>query len=407
MSLRPRTVLTIEGWCYLVGAVFFIGGAVVRSINLLVALSAMMLATVIINWRWVAATMRRFDVRRQLPQTINAGDPLTIEIEVANQHSRRPAWVLSIADRIERIGGEKDTPVRHPRVLVNHIPARDTRRTTYRAVLTRRGRYRLGPLEVSTRFPFGLVRSIVDVERIGQLLVFPRTGRLTERWTALERDGDTARRAQLQKQQPLEGDFHSLRDWRAGDARRTIHWRTSARRGQLMVRQFEQQRKHDLVLIVDLWQSESPTAEQQDAIELAVSFAATVIAEVCRHGSGRLTAGIGGREPVWRQGYPSSRLLAEMLEQLAIAEATPAQRLPDLLKVAGDEITYRDQIVLVSTHDVNLSEAARAAGLTDERGRSAWLGRTLVLNAGSDQLFEYFRPDEITAASPQAAIRVQ
>jgi len=397
MSLRPRTILTIEGWCYLIGAAFFIGGAVVRTINLLLALAAMMLATVVINWRWVAATMRRFDIRRQLPQTITAGDPLTIEIEVTNQHSRGAAWVLSIGDRIERLGGEKGAAPWRPRVLVNHVPARETRRTSYRALLTRRGRYRLGPLEVSTRFPFGLVRSTAEVERIDHLLVFPRRGRLTERWTALERDGDTARRAQFQKQQPLEGDFHSLRDWRAGDARRTIHWRTSARRAQLMVRQFEQQRRHDLVLMVDLWQSESPTAEQQEAIELAISFAATVIAEACRHGSGTLTAGIGGREPVWRRGHTSPRLLNELLEQLAIAEGSPAQRLPDLLAVAVGEISHRDQVVLVGTRDVNLIEASRAAGLPDDRRRTAWFSRTLVLNAASDQLFEYFQPDEAVA----------
>ncbi|MBI3466393.1 MAG: DUF58 domain-containing protein, partial [Planctomycetes bacterium] len=239
----------------------------------------------------------------------------------------------------------------------------------------------------------------VEVDRIDHLLVFPRTGRLTDRWMSLERNGDTARRAQFQKQQPLEGDFHSLRDWRAGDARRTIHWRTSARRAQLMVRQFEQQRRHDLVLMLDLWQSESPTPEQQEATELAVSFAATVIAEACRHGSGTLTAGVGGREPVWRRGHTSPRLLGDLLEQLAIAEASPAQRLPDLLAVAAEEISHRDHVVLISTHDVNVSEAARTAGLVDDGRRSAWLGRMLLVNAASDQLFDYFRPDEVAGAA--------
>jgi uncharacterized protein (DUF58 family) len=359
----------------------------------------MMLATVIINWRWVASTMRRFEIRRQLPKNITAGDPLTVEIEVDNLHSRRAAWVMSIGDRIERIGGDKSASAWRPRVLVNHVPARDTRRTSYRALLTRRGRYRLGPLEVSTRFPFGLVRSTVDVDRIDQLIVFPRMGRLTERWSALERDGDTARRAQFQKQQPLEGDFHSLRDWRAGDARRTIHWRTSARRAQLMVRQFEQQRRHDLVLMLDLWQSASPTDEEQESVELAVSFAATVIAEACKHGSGTLTAGIGGREPIWRRGHTSIRLLTDLLEQLAVAEASPAPRLPDLLAAAADEIKPRDHVVLISTHDCNLTEAARAAGLSDDRRRYGWVNRMLVLNSAHDQLFDYYRPDETALAA--------
>jgi hypothetical protein len=73
--------------------------------------------------------------------------------------------------------------------------------------------------------------------------------------------------------------------------------------------------------------------------------------------------------------------------------------LADLLTAAADEITHRDQVVLISTHDVNLSEAARTAGLVDEGRRSAWLGRLLVVNAAGDQVFDYFRPDENVGAT--------
>ena len=51
-----------------------------------------------------------------------------------------------------------------------------------------------------------------------------------------------------------------------------------------MVRQFDRQRNRDLAVLIELWQPEVPTAEQLENVELAVSFAATLVAEACRTG---------------------------------------------------------------------------------------------------------------------------
>ena len=73
------------------------------------------------------------------------------------------------------------------------------------------------------------------------------------------------------------GDFFGVREWQAGDSVRWIHWRGTARHGQLMVRQFEKHRRRDIVLLLDLWQPSQPDEEHLENVELAVCFAAMVV----------------------------------------------------------------------------------------------------------------------------------
>src|SRR6185295_12154455 len=100
-------------------------------------------------------------------------------------------------------------------------------------------------------------------------------GRLTHEWTKVMRE-NAAGSQPVRRRGLLEADFYGLRDWRAGDSRHWIHWRTSARRGALVVRQFEQRRSEDLALLVDLWQPGDANEQQMNDVETAVAFVATV-----------------------------------------------------------------------------------------------------------------------------------
>lgn len=96
----------------------------------------------------------------------------------------------------------------------------------------------------------------------------------------------------------LEADFYGLRDWRPGDSRRWIHWRTSARRGSLVVRQFEQRRSQDLALLVDLWQPTQPSEAELAHVETAVSFVATLLADACQQSGRQLMIQIAAAAPL-------------------------------------------------------------------------------------------------------------
>src|SRR5438270_677996 len=134
---------------------------------------------------------------------------------------------------------------------------------------------------------------------------------------------------------------------------RWIHWRTSARRGELMVKEFEQQNEQDLAILVDPWLPRTKAAaEQREAVEQAISFAATICLETCRHQGRRLVLGWTGPAPGARHGPASVKLLHELLEQLAILRPASEGRLAELLDVLPPVVVREAVLIVISTRPV-------------------------------------------------------
>ena len=220
-NLRIPT-LTFEGLCFVAMLGFLMAGTLVRQINLLLALFALLAGLPLMNWWLVRSTLRRLEVRRRMPRTVAAGDLLMVEIEITNPRGRLGSWAVRAGDRLVRQDAlDLGTPI-VARTLFSYIPPRQSVVQSYRGRITRRGRYRCGPLRLSTRFPFGLVRGEVTVEQPQSLLVFPRLGQLTRRWERLRKSADLGTSNVERRQGLVEGDFYGLRDWRSGDSRRWI-----------------------------------------------------------------------------------------------------------------------------------------------------------------------------------------
>ena len=117
-------------------------------------------------------------------------------------------------------------------------------------------------MRLSTRFPFGLFRYSMNCGTSATLTVLPRLGRLTQSWNALRHES-FAGNDRREHRPGIDGDFYGLRPWQRGDSRRWIHWRTSARAGGVMVRQFEQPHSRDAAIVLDLWQPAAPDASRR------------------------------------------------------------------------------------------------------------------------------------------------
>ena len=136
-----------------------------------------------------------------------------------------------------------------------------------------------GPAESVRGDQIGLLRRALKWAEPKDLFVHPRTVRLVPSAAGLVRDleGQVSRKI-------TNNDiaFHALRPYVPGDDRRYVHWRTSARIGQLMVRQFEETRRSQLTMIHatrgDLYASE-------EEFELAISVTASIAAQVIRDGT--------------------------------------------------------------------------------------------------------------------------
>src|SRR5436305_9628133 len=98
----------------------------------------------------------------------------------------------------------------------------------------------------------------------------------------MHRESTQTKRGRRHDRSAQQQEYHGLRDYRAGDSPRWIHWRTSARVGKPMIKEFEQQSEQDLAILLDPWLPRSKvTAEQRATLELMIRFAATVCLETC------------------------------------------------------------------------------------------------------------------------------
>src|SRR5687767_9194933 len=154
----PR--LTREGWYFLGVLLFVIGGAVAQELNLLLMLSGMMLGPLIFHARVVSLTLRRLRLNRRVPRRVCAGEPLHVRIGVINPRRRLSAWLLNVQDQLKYVSNTngKTQPATKVDVIVPRVAPGTEFWVSYRAHLTRRGRYSFGPLTISTKFPLGLLQ---------------------------------------------------------------------------------------------------------------------------------------------------------------------------------------------------------------------------------------------------------
>lgn len=400
--MKRRTTICREGWYYLLVFAFVVTGSILRDINLLLVVAGMMFFPFLLNWRAVVAALRGVTVRRRLPSAIAAGETAVVEIELQKSILRwgsRAAWAVHVQETVHQETGHPGTAERQVAAPSDHgqtmtalcwrITPDERQRLTFRARFHRRGCYAFGPTQLSTRFPLGLVQRTVHVATSDRMIVYPQRGRLTRNWMRLHQVAQEGVGANRSQPGILEGDFHGLRDWRSGDSRRRIHWRTSARRGSLVVRQFEQRQNQDLALLIDLWKPSRPEADDEEAVERAIRFAATVVHDLCHGGNGKVMLGTSGQEIQFSEGPASPGLLHEMLEQLALAEATDQDHRATLVDRAMERLRPGMTLLLVSPR----SSRDPLDLLSNDAHRRRVTGRAITLEvntSGSDGLSDYF-----------------
>jgi uncharacterized protein (DUF58 family) len=306
----PRSFrVSREGTLWLLLSAGMLAISLVKTINLLALLSCIMLAlwawNVVLAWR----SLRRLRGQRWIGGPIFAGTPVSVTLELINPER----WFLS-ALRLEDGHGETGMAW-----LLPQLGAGELRRLAHPVTLTTRGRQRWGALRVSTGYPFGLVRWLRTLAPEEEVIVLPQLGHLHRgrlRRCLPPTGLSTERDAQQGRRHPTaQSEFHGLRAFRSGDSPRWIHWRTSARCGELMVREFEDVPNENLVVVLDLARANVA------AREAAISLTATVCWEWCRQKGDHLTLALTRPEPVVHDGITSVEHAERLLEHLALLDA--------------------------------------------------------------------------------------
>lgn len=379
---RDRFVFPAEGLVYVGIMMAVFAGAMIGRSNPLMLVFSLMAGPLVVNG-WVTKTLLyRVTPVRRVPARLMAGEPASVEITLTNGKHWLSAWLLIAVDRIASEQEELQ-----PRAVFPRVPPGQQTTSHYRIRLARRGVHRLGPLQVNTRFPLGLVERGLHFDLPDRILVYPRLGRMTSGWKSRLREALELSQQQAAHSGSFNDEFHKLRDYRRGDDQRAIHWKTSARQNELMVREFRQNRDQDLVLLLDAWTPPAPTPEDQLAVEQAVSLAASIAADQCRHGreSVPFFVAAGLHETFTWGGTQGSHRLETLLDHLALLEPSAQQPLDERLELCRGQLRHSQRLLIVTSRssDVRPLVESWVAERPVERGR---LLRSLdVLNARDPQ----------------------
>jgi uncharacterized protein (DUF58 family) len=261
-------------------------------------------------------SIRGLDFAPVLPDEAEAGRPALLGVRVRNGKRWRSSYSVVVEMRDE-------TGARRSAHLARLDPGAEQLVTWHTTYLTR-GRRPFPQLRVATRFPFGLFVKGGHVEVTADIVVFPAVRRVDPALVRALAVGDRASR-----RRGRGSDLHNLREYRGGDDPRLIHWRSSAKAGELMVREHEAETSPHARIVL---QGHGADAER---LEAGLSEAASVASHVLGSGGAVELAAPAARVPLGHGREHRRRVLT------ALALYDPGARPPasvERSRVAAREI---------------------------------------------------------------------
>lgn len=255
------------GGLLLVLSMFFLFAATNTMIGWLYVISGISFALLGVSAVLPGRSLRQIKVRRHQIQPITMGDSLAIALTIENT-TNEPLALLQLQDEIPIVLGK---PVRQ---AIEVIPAQETYYWVYYLPTKKRGIYRWHYLQLRTAAPLGLFWCRRSRNAKATAIVYPKVLPLKSCPIIDELGQECSRqlREHSRYQMASEGLTRALRPYRFGDPSRFIHWRSSARYGELRVRELEVSRAGEEILIC----LDSAGEWQPDNFEAAVTAAASL-----------------------------------------------------------------------------------------------------------------------------------
>ena len=290
--MRPprRITFTRAGKFFMLLSLAVGAGALNTGNNLLFLLLGMMLSAIIASGILSEAVLRKLTVERRTPQRLFAGRSAPAHFKLTNPRSYLSLNIEVSELKVQALEGpsagqsfgHKDVSAFKFWVEDNfddeghvaiarapELPPSSSRALPTRYLFPARGVFLAPGLRLATRFPFGIFHKVADVDRERHFTVFP-AALPAQDWI----DDVAARFGDIARNRSGGGEeYFGLRDWRDGEDRRRIHWRSSARRDTFVVREMEEQEQRAVeVVLVHATGHESGTpGRMSEAFELGLS----------------------------------------------------------------------------------------------------------------------------------------
>ena len=290
-----------------------------------------LLLVIAVAWVWVRLADRPFRVVRGWGDHEHVeGDNVPVMVELHPTGNVLPASI-ALVERIGRLGDQR------------HVLRRTGRRLSVKYVLERvpRGRYAFEDVRAELSDPFALEQAVVPLPAPGALLVYPKLVSLGPLFSESGDRSQDGRRLLLRRHSGFE--LHSVREYEQGESLRRVHWRSTARRGQLMVKELEDAPRDEIAVLLDAY-AKTVIGESFD---VQVRAAGSILDAYVRRGRRALLAIQSNREDIQQVHSPAAdwRRALELLAAIEpngdvpasrlLAEDTPAARALELVVVTA------------------------------------------------------------------------
>jgi uncharacterized protein (DUF58 family) len=266
LPVRRSIRLTYEGKRFLLFTVGIGIAAINTGNNLFYLLLAMMLSLILISGLMSEYSLRRLEFRRHFADLVTAYESTTVTLTVTNRNRHIPSFSLHLLDVVD--GNDIDRGIR-----IRHLLPQQSVLLSYPLVATKRGWLKLDGPRAQTLFPFGLFLKRALYSMPSQMLVGPQIKPMTVRFME-----ELVSQGQGQPF-PRRGhgtELHNLRLYQPGDDSRTIHWMSTARTSQLIVRETEAEDQRRLTVVLS-----TMAPDHRDVLfERAVTLVTSLLAEL-------------------------------------------------------------------------------------------------------------------------------
>lgn len=295
------------------------------------------------SWFWTRHALWRTECLIQIEKDrVEVGESLGVRVRIDNDTFLPLPWA-EVDDATPQHMVVTDMPRQ-----ATSVPLLGSRVITFRLTALRRGHYPVGPIRVTLGDPFGLFRGAREFRSKSAITIYPRIYPLEGLQIPLSQPFGHVRTRERAFEDP--SNQAELRQYRPGDNPKHIHWKTSARMGELMLRQYEINATTPMIIFPDLSrdaQAGRPVAGEPSTAETVIEVAASLAAYGARrnldvglvcHGEARRAVNAGRGQRTFR----------EIMEVLARVEANGRLTMEQVLELETAHLSGKSTLVIVT-----------------------------------------------------------
>lgn len=325
-------MLTRQGWLVGLGTVALVFGGRLFGLTELFALGLICAVLLVASALLVGGSRLELEVGRAVhPARVNVGTPTRVELTIRNLRATRTP-VLRLRDPVSGTRGAD--------LMVSPLGRGERTIAAYRLPTERRGLVRIGPLDVVVGDPFGLTTLATIAAPTVEVTVYPHIDQIEPLPFTTGHDPLAGARQPNSLGRTGE-DFYALRPYVIGDDLRRIHWPSSARHDELLVRQNELPWQGRTTVLLDVRKA----AHAGDSLEVAVSAAASIVSATARRNDLVRLVTTAGTDSDFA---PGSDHIEAIMEHLAIVPASPSGSLRRSVEMLSRHSTGGALVIIVA-----------------------------------------------------------